>query len=705
MKGIKIKDKWKPYLVFAIFAFILYSNTLNHSFVLDDVVVIQANKFTQQGIKGIPSIIKYDTFEGYWQVLFESSIVIDERAKNILTGGRYRPLSLVTFALEVEFFGKQGFSIESGRRFSGNAFISHLDNILLYLITSCLLFLILRKLIPPTHNKKWYLTFPFLATLLFLAHPIHTEVVANIKGRDEIMALLGSLSALWFTIKYIDDNKLYNLLLSGISLFLGLLSKENSITFLAIIPLSIYYFKYKNVKQVGISLVPLVVVSVVFLIIRANIIGFVDKSEIVPELMNNPFINATRGETIATCFFTLLLYLKLLLFPHPLTYDYYPFHIEIVKLMNPLVIISLLLYWGMGIYAVYGMAKKRDLFSWSIWLYLLPLSVVSNLFFPIGVFMGERFVFFSSIGFVVFIGWMIYRYVPILVEKFISNRRTNTVRILVTVVGLILCLYSFKTLSRNRAWKDNFTLLTTDVKISKNSVKGNFLAGSQFLLKAINLENENKDLHKSEYSNEALKLLLRSLQLYPQNMDAIEQLGILYFFCDTDVAQALHCYALLLQHKRSINKEKMMKSIIHILTSTDTLLDEKTTLSTPEEILISCDELLKAQDDIGEAFYLKGILFGKYLNNNELALENYKKALSIDFLKTAKFYEYTGVAFAISGDYSNALQYLLRAIELGTDDYTTYINLGTIYKELGNYNTANFYTNLGEKMKESQNSK
>jgi len=34
---------------------------------------------------------------------------------------------------------------------------------------------------------------PFIAALLFAVHPVHTEIVANIKGRDEILvSLLGS---------------------------------------------------------------------------------------------------------------------------------------------------------------------------------------------------------------------------------------------------------------------------------------------------------------------------------------------------------------------------------------------------------------------------------------------------------------------------------------------------------------------------------
>jgi hypothetical protein len=49
-------------------------------------------------------------------------------------------------------------------------------------------------------KRYWVL----IAALIYAAHPIHTEAVANIKGRDEIMSMLGSVFALYFTLKFID---------------------------------------------------------------------------------------------------------------------------------------------------------------------------------------------------------------------------------------------------------------------------------------------------------------------------------------------------------------------------------------------------------------------------------------------------------------------------------------------------------------------
>ena len=695
---LKINEKWKPYLVFAMLVFILYGNTLNHFYALDDVMVLTNNRFTQQGIKGIPDLLKYDSFVGDFLSLYDDDMTADrlnrELAYNV--GGRYRPLSLVTFALEVEFWGKEILYPNSNNEWgiTGNPFVSHLNNLILYLFTICLLYVILCRLFPPDEKKKRFLSFPVIATLLFLAHPIHTEVVANIKSRDEIMALLGSLGALWFSIKYMESPKRRNLIWSGLCLLGGLLSKENAITFVAVIPVTLYYFVSRKKGMIATSMIPLMIVTAIFIAIRTMVLGTIDSSRTPVDLLNNAFINATTGETIATVFYTLFLYIKLLFFPHPLTYDYHLYHIEIVDWSNLVSIGSVLFYFGMGIYAVYGLAKNRDIISWSIWLYLLPLSIVSNLFFPIGgALMAERFVFFSSIGFAVFTAWLICRYVPGLMFKVQSSTY-----FVVAVVGIVLCLYSVKTITRNRVWKDNFTLVTTDVKTSKNSAVGNNAAGSQYLQKAIYPNNHDETQQRNSYCDEADQYFKRALQLFPHHVETIIHLGNLYFDCYRDIAQSLHYFAMAIPYN-TIKTNAAINSSKQVLNITPILLDENQINSTPEEIIRSCDELLKVQPSIGEALYVKGVIYGKYLNNFELALINLEQALSMDFPKTATFYEYLGVAYGFSGNLSKAIQYLLKAVESGTNDHNTYINLGVIYRQLGDMENANLYTSKGNEMK------
>ena len=61
----------------------VYLNTLSFEHALDDDIVIVNNIFTEKGIKGIPDLLTKDSFHGFFK-----------KKKNLVSGGRYRPLSL-----------------------------------------------------------------------------------------------------------------------------------------------------------------------------------------------------------------------------------------------------------------------------------------------------------------------------------------------------------------------------------------------------------------------------------------------------------------------------------------------------------------------------------------------------------------------------------------------------------------------------------
>ena len=688
---------WKPFLVISLLVFLLYSNTISHDYALDDAIVITGNQFTQQGTDGISDLFKYDTFVGFWMTSYKNKTAEQiQEEKKLVAGGRYRPLSLVTFAMEIEFFGKNIKDTNGQITHKGNPKVSHIINIVLYLFTVCLLYIILMRLFPPEKEKKWYFSFPFIVAVLFMAHPIHTEAVANIKGRDEIMTLLGSLTALWFTIRYLDTQKIYNIILAALALFLGLLSKENAITFLAVIPLTIYYFTdHKLSKNIKANLF-LLAAAGIFLLIRGNILGFGGgEKEIAHEIMNNPFLYASSSEKMATIFFTLWMYIKLLIFPHPLTYDYYPNQIEIINWGNPGAFLPLFFYLGIGIYAVYGMIKKKDIFSYAIWFYLLPLSVVSNIFFPVGTFMNERFVFISSIGFCIALAWLIYNYVP----KLIKDIKTSNYIIgfvLITILGL----YSMKTISRNKAWENDLVLFTTDVRTSVNSAKSNCSAGGKTVEEAQKPENKsNPEVHKA-MCLEAIGYLDRAVEIYPEYVDALNLLGNAHYEHNFDIAKSLQNYTKVLRLKPHHTIAYGNARIV--LQNTLNLLNTNKTVSTPEQIISACKGLVKVQPGFGEAYHLMGVLYGKHLNKLDSAFVYLEKADACNFSKNAGFYKDMGVAYGMSAKYQQALQYFLKAIELDPNDAQTYYNAGVTYQQLRDINNANLYLMKSEELKQKQ---
>ncbi len=675
--GYNFKNELFAYITLIVFGFILYVNTINLDYALDDAIVITQNEFTQSGFSGISDIFKYDTFTGFWKSSNPGKTAEQiQEEKKLVAGGRYRPLSLVTFAIELEIAGKRIYDHNNEFKYIGSPTLSHFNNIWLYILTCIILYMILRRFFPENNTGKWYLSLPFIISLLFLAHPIHTEAVANIKGRDEIMVLLGSLLAMWFTLKYLDTEKKHFLLLSGLFMFLGLLSKENAITFLVMIPLSVYYFTNHSLRKNFFSLLPLLAASGIFLLIRASILGVGGgEKEIAQEIMNNPFLNASDGEKFATIFFTLWMYLRLLVFPHPLTYDYYPYQIEIIDLGNPGAFLPLMFYLAIGIYALYGLIKKKDVISYSIWFYLIPLSVVSNIFFPVGTFMNERFVFISSIGFCIFIGYILYNKIPKIIKERPSANYAITLILLI-----ILSLYSIKTISRNKAWENDLVLFTTDVETSFNSAKSTCSAGGKLLEEAQKPHiSANQELH-DEYCLRAIKYLERSLEIYPEYIDALNLMGNAHFQYNQNVANALKYYNRVLKlrpgHPISYNNSRI------VVTNGHGLLNAGLSTATYDEILEQLKVLLAIRPDHPEANHLAGTIYGRFKNDLQSALPYFQNAEKHG-LDSPVFYRDFAVTYGLMQNYSNALDYFLKSLEKDPNDTQTYYNVAVTYMQLG----------------------
>ncbi|MEN9415761.1 MAG: hypothetical protein RLZ62_2065, partial [Bacteroidota bacterium] len=281
-------------LLIFVFAFLLYANTLTHGFVLDDAIVITDNMFTQQGVNGIGGILSKDTFFGFFKV---------EGKEALVSGGRYRPMTLVIFALIYQVAG-------------ASPFVFHLLTIILFAATCVLLYRLLLMLFGTENEHSSLLA--WVSALLFAAHPIHTEVVANIKGCDEIVTLLGSLGTLCLILKSFDSGESKWNILAGIVFFLTCLSKENAAAFVVVVPLALWFFRNPGndgKPSVLKASIPVFVAFLAFFIVRGTILHWRFGGAPM-ELMNNPFLKIegtqwvpfSPAEKLATIFYTLWRY-------------------------------------------------------------------------------------------------------------------------------------------------------------------------------------------------------------------------------------------------------------------------------------------------------------------------------------------------------------------------------------------------------------
>lgn len=471
---------WGMLGFFCLVSFILYFQTIQYAYVLDDKIVFTENNFVKKGLSGIPEILSKESFQGYFG-----------EQKNLVQGARYRPLSLISFAIEYELWGLR-------------SSLSHAINIILYGMTAFICFLTLRRLFKEkVKGKRIFLNIAFLTTLIFLFHPIHVEAVANVKGRDEILSLLFSMYTFLLCLKYADLKKSIYLFSIPVVFFLGLLAKENTITFLAIIPAGLWLFHGKNkaamLRITGI----LFITSVAYIILRYQVVGQLMGEASSTDLMNNSFVGMNGNQKYATIFYTLLEYLRLNFFPHPLTHDYYPYHIPIMEFSDWQVWVSIILHIALAVWMIFNFKKKKKP-AFGLFFYITALSIVSNLVISIGTFMNERFAFAASLG------------ICLVMAHFLKRASklggSGSDKILMGLMTLLIAAYGYKTIDRVPAWESELTLNKAAIKVSKNSARANsFTATALF--------NEYKtttnSAEKKRILNEALPYARKATQIHP----------------------------------------------------------------------------------------------------------------------------------------------------------------------------------------------
>lgn len=654
------QHRWAVLCIF-LFSIILYAPSIQYDYALDDQIVILSNQYTKQGLSGVYKIMTTESMEGFWG-----------QQKNLLAGGRYRPLSIATFAVEWEFFGN-------------NPMIGHLVNILLYGLLGVFLYRILVMLFAERTKKRtryWYLTIPFITTLLYVAHPLHTEVVANIKGRDEIMTFLGSLAALYFSLQYVKRQRFLDLIWIGVCLFLALLSKENAITFVGIIPLTLYFFTKSPLPRIAYTIIPMMVAVFAFLIIRLLVMGYIFSSGVeVTELLNDPFLNASFAEKYATISSTMGYYLKLLLVPHPLTHDYYPKEFPIIGWANWRAIIPLVLYFAMGLFALWGL-KGKNIIAYGFWFYLMSFSIVSNVFFAVGTFMNERFMFISSLGFCLIAAYLLVRYVP----KFLP---TTTAKrgVLMGLVGFVLVAYSFKTWTRIPAWQDNMTLFQTDVAISTNSAKVNTAAGGTIYENAIRIKDigtKQSELYR------AIGYLTKAIEIHPSNISSLLLLGNAYYALDQNIDNVFGVYAGIFS--QNPDHADATKNLMFFSRNIRSVEEANKFINFYEKHVIPYGV------NNATSYAVLGKLYGQYRKDAPKAIEYLEKSNSITPNDPAVLQD-LGIAYGMIGQHQISLKVLLDALELQPNNSQLLGNIGVTYRNLGDEENAAAYFEEAEGLK------
>ena len=411
-----------------LIAVAVYANSVGNGFAYDDTTIVAQNPIVQEGRP-------LDAFAApYWPRFAPGS-------------GLYRPVTVASFAVEWGVFG-------------GNPAGFHAVNVLLHAGVSVLVLLLLLQWLPVVPA--------FLGATVFAVHPIHTEAVANVVGRGELLASAFALSALLLYVRgrdWVEGRRVLRLMGIGALYFFAVASKEIAVTLPALLVLFELLVPRASDgggnhpeerpgpfrRLAGEAPVFLVLCASLglYLVARMSVLGTLLGELPAPELRG-----LDGGGRVLTALSLWPHYLRLLLLPLDLSADYSPGVLFPATGWTPEVVAgaAVLLLFAIGVFAAWrrspGVAIALAWFGITI----LP---VSHLLFPTGVLLAERTLYLPSVAVALLVAatWHACRDRPWL--------RGRVAPLLAVVVVAALFV---RTVERNPSWMSTFTMLETLVK-------------------------------------------------------------------------------------------------------------------------------------------------------------------------------------------------------------------------------------------------
>jgi tetratricopeptide (TPR) repeat protein len=476
-----------------------YANSLGGALFYDDTNAIIKNAWVHAGDP--IAILTQPSWWGDWSTV------------ELRRGCLWRPVTTLTFALNYALHGLRPLGY-------------HVVNVALHAGVSVLVLAVFTRVTAVSLPAA-------IAALLFAAHPAHTEAVASVVGRAELLAAGGFFLA-WLLFLVADDrlvaaglladekarsrgvlpvpwSRLSPAVLSaaGVAAFsCAAMAKENALALLPVLILA--DLLYPRAGCTGLATLGRRVVrygalagaSVIFVLVRATIIG-PDPPGI--ERLDNPLVALPAGESLMTAIKVVGLYTWRLLFPLTLAADYsYQQIAPVTSLADPGFLAGLAVLIAVPALAWWGRSRAPAL-ALAVGFMALTFAMVSNLVFPIGTIMAERLLYLPSAGFCLLLALVLTRVAELgaRLARAPAASSTGKARVagggrrwerrsrrgppvpfrLASLVGIVLVLYGARTWARNEVWRTPeifFTAMVRDAPRSARSHRelGNVLAAS-----------------------------------------------------------------------------------------------------------------------------------------------------------------------------------------------------------------------------------
>ncbi|XP_071942177.1 protein O-mannosyl-transferase TMTC1-like [Antedon mediterranea] len=505
-------------------ALFCYVNSFNGGLVHDDIFAIKNNDDVR------PSTPLSNIFHNdFWGKSMQDN----------MSHKSYRPLCTLTFRLNYMFGGLDPFGY-------------HLTNVVLHMIVSCLFTHCINELL--FHDSKA----SFIAGLLFATHPIHTEAVAGVVGRADILACLFFLLTIFLYVRSVSTDEIPGGFptttrpgLFLVAIFLGatsMLIKEHGVTcLLVVVAYDVIVLCNKGItrivqtRSITMDCAPLLKRGATCFITLCSLFMFriwMMKGELPPfSDQDNPASYATHCSTRFLTFSYLCVFnVWLLLCPLILSYDWQMASIPLVESVLDIRNLATLLFFvilvGLTVYAIFiakGVSQRAVLMGLVV--LAIPFLPASNLFFRVGFVIAERILYIPSMGYCILLVHGLWNMCN-KVGKPLSSAITFSVLLLVA-------MFAWRTVVRNSVWHSRESLFRSGVETLPHNAKAHY-----------NYANYLKDVHRTE---EAIHHYKITLKLYPNYASASNNLGTLLITEKPDVAKALFTNAIVNnpQHARA----------------------------------------------------------------------------------------------------------------------------------------------------------
>lgn len=378
----------------------------------------------------------------------------------------------------------------------------------------------------------------------------------------------------------------------------------------------------------------------IYLLARYAVLGGMNSQGAISPLDNVIASAQTISQHISGALLHTFWYLKQCILPWPLVHDRGMAQIPLSHWGDLKVWIAFLVLGGGIIFTFLGLLRKNIFGLAGIW-FFPSYFLISNLFFLIGTSYGERLLFTPSVGIAILIAGVIFS-IPGIRNKFdiSQNKQSQNISpyqlvlsspVVGILTGLILLIFIGIVWNRNPAWKNSFTLYSTDTQKSPHSIKLKYHY-------ALELGKQVTDQDPPAIRNPILQQAIRAL-------DSVTRMSPTYF----DAWGTMGIY--------------------------------KYRLGQSSEALEDYKKAVKLNPGLAIAWSNMGIIY-KDRRQLDSCIYVYKMALAAD-PRFSDAHMNLGAVLAANGKFQEAIPELEAAIKYNPENANAYFMLGNAYKDTG----------------------